>query len=95
MRARSFSLLVHLCPPVGHDHAGVSPLIAENRSVQVIVSGGPDAVDRVVARHNGADIAGTDTELKWLQVDLTQRTLGDNAVCRVAAHFLIVAAEML
>lgn len=52
-------------------------------------------LDRVVARHNGADIAGTDTELKRLQVDLTQSTLGDNAVCRVAAHFLIVAAEML
>ena len=56
--------------------------------------GGMDAVDLVVAGHDGTGMRGAHTQFKPQKIDFAQRALGDHGGHTAAVFFLVVAGEV-
>ena len=82
-------------PPVGHHQAGIAPLLPEDGGEQLPALRGPLAVDDIVGAHNGPGLFLPDDNLKGLQVNLPQGTLGQAGIALFAVRFLVVAGAKL
>ena len=86
---------VGLHPPVRLHHAGVAPLLAQDRRDGIIIVVAPFAVDLVVGGHQVVGLARLNADLKGTQVDLTLGALRGTGVDHIAGIFLIVERVML
>ena len=81
--------------PVGHDQAGVPPLLPQHGGQQPRVLRGREPVDLVVGAHDRPRWAGRDDPLERGQVDLAQRALVDTGVDAEPVALLVVGREVL
>ena len=94
-RAGGLSLIIRLCPPIGHNDSVKAPLVPQNTGIQIITSRGPDSVYRAIGRHNRAGIALLHRNFKSLQINLSKCSLRDNRLYLTSVCLLIIGAKML
>ena len=87
--------MVIAAAPVGHDRAVKAPLLAQDILQKVGVLVGVDAVDEIVAGHEGLGVRLFDDDLKPGQVQFPQRPLVHHRVRCHAAQLLVVDGEVL
>ena len=80
--------------PVGHHHAGESPLVAQQRGEQFGTLGGIDAVQVVIRRHHRPRLAFLDSHLEAFQIDFAQGTLRHAGVVGRAVGLLVVHGKV-
>ena len=83
---------IHVAP-VGHDHAVISPLAAENVRIECAMAAGKGAVDLVEGGHDDLGPGGGDHHLEGFQIDLSRRAGTDDRV-RSVDIFLGAAAAV-
>ena len=84
-----------LHPPVGHDHTLIAPFLPGDGLHQIVVVVAPDAVDPVVAGHQGQGLCLLQADLKALEINFPQGTLRNHGIASVPVQLLIVAGKML
>ena len=94
-RVSALTPAADLGPPVRHNNARKAPLLPQDPGVEVIGSGGPDAVDGAVGGHDSISLPLGDGNLEALKVDLPQSPLGHHVVELRPLGLLVIAAEML
>ena len=91
----------HLCgtvltaEPVGHDSTLVAPFIAQDGLHKVFALGSIGPVDVIVRGHHRPGLAFLNGNLKTLQVDFTQGTLGDVRIVVHAVGLLVIGGKVL
>ena len=81
--------------PVGHHHALVAPVAAEDVSDEVLALGGLTAVDAVVGRHHGPWAGLLDRYLEVLEVDFPGGADADAGVVPQTGCLLLVEGVVL
>ena len=81
-------------PPVGHDIALVSPLAPQDHLAKLIIIVPSHSVYLVVRGHDILRVSGFDAYLKALEIDFTQRTLGEARIVVNPVGLLIIAGEV-
>ena len=81
--------------PIANSHVVVPPLLSQYLLEQERMLSHMHTVDLVVAGHQRPGIRLSNGNLKWLEVDLPQRSLRDFRAVLVLLQFLLVAKIML
>ena len=84
-----------LVAPVRHHDALEAPFVTENRGEEAFALLGVLSVELVVGAHHRPGIGFLHGNLKVLEINLAEGTLGDDSVVLVAVGFLVVGSIVL